>query len=668
MKKIVLALICAASMNAGAINPVNHGQYILVPADPSAPGLFLAENAEGSPVTTDDYSSAAAWQWDWVSGTATVAGHYTLKNLSSGRYLYTVDPNGAVTLSDSEIGIKRQAANIVADASMFTDGSTWLSTSTATTVIPLAEPSASSEFLLLSYSPDASAAEMIAAAREQRTLIAAKADANASLEPVFRASQSGTNGLKILYSNIAACTTVEQLEQTITDMRRVGIRMFESDLEVGAVWRQLSTGLWVTFANGEYRGTTAPGAAGIWYAEFTDNGDTVLDNRRFYLRSNASRRYLVAPDETEAPVGNSTGKQGATLWKLLASADGIAITPDFDDSDRTPRLLTLNTEDLLVVSARPAAEGASYVGSLPTFGQGINSITPTGPENAVNTIEITVQSGATPLPDGEISLTLRRADTAGSVKSTFLRSFSPTALSSPVEKTITVDYYNSQGQHITGEARVDVYTLPLDSTYTAPGEYMARMSFASFELNGAFSEETGGFTTIDENSLWALDVKPDNGLTMPILEKITVNGPNGVYANPNAAEMTLLTIKFDPAGDGATEEILTATETDFREGGKYDSYDLDADNPDWFTIPCGYTTPGRYTLIIPRGFFVDNGNAENAELIQTWTIDPEGGLTTPHASTPGSNSAIFDLTGRRLPAAPTAAPYVRNRRIHLPRN
>lgn len=660
MKKILLAAMCWAGLSAAAAAPTNHGQYVLVPAEASAPGLFLAEGPDGAVVVTNDYSLAAAWQWDWVSGTATVAGHYTLKNLSSNHFLYSAEPDGRVMVSNDEVAISRRAGTENQDASVFGNGATFLTTTAGEAVVASTEPTAASEFFLMTYSPTASAEEMTEAANLMRHMITARAAAIAELEPIFRASYSGTNGLRILYSNVAASTDDESLAETITEMRRVGIRMFESDMEVGATWQQLSTGLWVTFADNKYCGTATADISGLWYAEFTDNGNTVIDNRTFYLRSGASKRYLTAP-QADGSITDTARRSDATLWRVVVNPGGLAIAVNDDSTDS--RLLYLNSDGILSVnSGANAPAAASYAGNLPTFGQGINSVTPAGAEGEVSEIRITVARGAEPRPSGEISLVLRRDDSAGNAQTTTLCSLPASLLANPKAETISVDFYNSNGEHITGRADVDIYTLTLDSVYTAGGEYMARVSFGTFELNGALSEEMGGYLVLDETDLWQLLVQPAADSEMRILEKITINGPNGVYANTKGAEQALLTLKFIPADSGFTEDLLQAPVTDFREGGKYDSYDL---GTDWFTIPCGYTDAGSYTLTVPQGFFIDNAGAPCGELSIGWTVDPDAALRAPSAPSAPRND-LYDLQGRRLPGAPRTL-HIRNGRLTLPK-
>ncbi len=659
MKKILLAIISWAGLSAAAAAPTNHGQYVLVPADSRAPGLFLAEEANGAVVVTNDYSQAAAWQWDWVSGTATVAGHYTLKNLNSGNFLYAAEPDGAASVSPTEVAISRRAGSENPDASVFGNGETFLTSTSTGAVIAASQSTAASEFFLLNYSATATAQEMTDAANQLRHMITARADAIALLEPIFRASYSGINALRVLYSNVAASTTDEELAETIAEMRRVGIRMFESDMEVGATWQQLATGLWVTYANGKYCGSTVADLSGLWYAEFTDNGNTVIDNRTFYLRSNSSGRYLIAP-EADGLAGDVADRRNATLWRVVVNPGGVAITVNADESNS--RLLYLNPDGILsVTSGADAPAAAAYAGNLPTFGQGVNSVVPAGSEGEVSEVRITVCRGARPQPSGEITLTLRRDDSAGNAQTTLLRSIAASELANPVAETIEVDYYNSAGEHITGRTEVDVYTLVLDSVYTAGGEYMARVSFGAFELNGALNEEMGGYVVLAETDLWQLLVQPAADATLKSLEKITINGPNGIYANTAGAAQALLTLKFNPADSGFTEELLEAPMADFAQGGKYDSYDL---GPDWFTIPCNYTAAGLYLLVVPQGFFIDNAGAPCGELSVSWTVDPDAALNSVRVDN-GTPAAIFDLQGRRLLRAPRTL-HISNGRLSLP--
>lgn len=657
MKKILLATLSCVALSAAAAAPTNHGKYVLVPADAEAPGLFLAEGTDGSVIITDDYTDAAAWQWDWVSGTATVAGHYTLKNIQSGQYLYSTNADGTATMSATDVAISRRAGTEHSEASVFGNGTTFLTATSTASVIVSGECTAASEFFLMNYSASASATEMIEAANQLRHMITARAAAIAELEPLFRASYSGTNGLRILYSNIAASTTDQELAQTIIEMRRVGIRMFESDMETGATWQQLSSGLWATFADGKYCSATSAGPAGLWYAEFTDNGNTVIDNRTFYLRSDASKQYLVAP-EANGAVTDTPRRTNATLWRVVLNPGGLAITVNSDETNS--RLLYLNSDGILGVTAEAdAPAAASYAGNLPTFGEGINAVVPVESSDAISAVRITVVRGAKPQPSGEITLTLRRDDAAGNAQTTSLCTISASTLANPSAETISVDYYNSNGQHITGETDVDIYTIALDSAYTAAGEYMARVSFGAFELNGALSQEMGGYLMLNETDLWQLIIEPAADATLKALEKITINGPNGVYANTKDAMQAAVTLKFNSADSGFTEDLLEAPLGDFAEGGKYDSYDL---GPDWFTIPCGYTASGRYTLVIPQGFFINNAGAPCSELSISWTVDSDSSLSVPEKA--AALPDIYDLQGRRLLRAPRTL-HIRNGRLTL---
>lgn len=641
-------LLCGV---AQGVTPVNHGKYVLVPADnaAAAAGHFVSAGADNAAVLTDDYSEASVWQWDFVSGTATVAGHYTLTNVATGGFLYTEVTDGSAALSATDVAIKRTNSAFFDGTHCFSANGTYLSAAAGGRLTAQADEQSASAFLILDYDAAMSAAEMLDKATTEVAMLTARAKAVAEMRPLFEASYSGMKYADQVLADFGLCSSEAEIESTKTEVRRTAIRMLESDMESGATWQQKSTGLFITYADDAYRGVEAVGTDGLWYAEFTDNGNTIMDNRKFYMRSNRSRRYLVAPVAATGAVTGVAARSEATLWRVTVVAGGLAITVDADNTNS--RLLYPDATGILSVNSGDDTAGATvYAGDISTYGYGVNSIRPTGPTeevggatvtSSVNAIELTVERGSVATADGQITLVYRKEDMSGNVTDTTLESFNASDLSDPVQKTIDVDYYNKQGQHISGSKEVDIYTIALKEPYTDGGDYIARAGLGCFTLNGSFSEELAGFTVVASTGLWDVEVTPAEG-KVDAITRITLNGPSGVYANPVADADAVITVRLD----GAT--VAEYPVADFAEGGKYDSYDIDADNPDWFTIDCNFTDAGRYSLLIPVGFFVNNAGKSCSATTVVWEIDDSGAIRGVEADATDATAPLYDLQGRRV--------------------
>lgn len=646
MKQIATLLAgMLTCMAAAAVTPANHGKYVLVPADGTlaAGGHFVAQGENEAVILTDAYSDAAVWQWDFVPGTATVQGHYTLSNLKSGAFLFTAGAEG-VSVTSTDTAIKRSTSNVCDEAHNFAADGTFLAAAAGGRMTTASEAGASTAFLVIAYDANLSADEMLQKVTAEAALVSAKTEAIADLRKLFEACYTGARYADQVLESIRQCADMEELATARTEVRRTAIRMFESDMEAGATWQQQPTGLYVACTDGRYTGVESVSTEAFWYAEFTDNGNTIMDNRKFYLRNSHSKEYLAAPKEGTA-VSGMPSRAGATLWRVVVNPGGLAITVDADDTNAS--LLYLDGEKVLsVIRGADAPAAATYIGEIKTYGEGVSSIAPMGTTEiidgtealtSVSSLRLTIARGSRPQADGVISLTYRKD---GNSAYSTLATVSAASLPTPEATSINVDYYNREGQHITGTVEVDIYTIMLPETYEEGGEYMARVGIGCFELDGAYNMEFAGYAIVATGGLWPLEITPAEG-AVESLTKIIINGPNGVYANLTGAADESVTLLRDG------EQLAEYPVSDFAEGGKFDSYDIDADDPVWFTIPCDYTAAGRYSLVIPQGFFIDNNSKPCSELTVVWEIADSGAIRAVEAGAQADSTA-YDLQGRKV--------------------
>lgn len=674
MKKLTVTLIAGAlaCCAASAVVPVNKGKYVLVPTDAAAAatgGHFVACGPDNSLVLTDEFGAGAVWKWTYVSGTTTVAGHYAMSSLDGSAWLFTTGADGIASVSESDVAVTRSAGTVVGEASMFKADGMYLTTTAGGSLIGSAEAVAASEFLVMAYDATLTADQMLERAKAESELVAARAAREAELRKYFNASATGRRYADMMLADIAGCTTAEELSAAVLEARRTAIRMFESDFENGSTWQQLTSGLYVTFADGAYRGVEAVSTDGLWYAEFTDNGNSVIENRKFYLRSNRTKRYLALAGDGSTAVADVSSRSAATLWRVVTNPEGLAVAVDADAANAS--LLYPGADGVLGVhTGADAPQAAASLDEIATFGEGVLSVFVSGPEApgstsgvvgapvfaGINRMEITVNHGAVPQADGEIRLILRSSGTSGIAHDNELLNLSAATLPEPETRTVEVNYFDSKGNYISRMAEVDVYTVDLGTTYTDGGEYIARVSLGSFMLDGAINYEFSSYSIVTLSGLWELEITPAAG-NVDALTEICISGPDGVYANKDAEADTFLRLRVD-SSSGMTVDLLECTVGDFAQGGKYDSYDIMADDPVWFTIPCDCTAPGRYVLVIPRGFFVDNHAHECAEMTLFWLVGEQGSILETGVTDSAAGRVVCDLQGRPVKSMVPGRVYI----------
>lgn len=630
MKKILTLLLAAATLSAPAAKLVNNKQYVMVPLTANADAgvnRFVTAGSGSAVSLAANFSAEAVWQWHYVGGTSTVPGHYTLRNVATGKYLFTVTAGSAVSLTDADIAISKTDSPVTDAAVCFTDaaGQTLAITPAGALTVSNDPSAATSAFVMLDYIASQSAEEIEEAAENAVAVAYGIPDAINRLQPLLQASYTGVrqtaNVLNVLYY----CQTPQDIATMLVEVRRTAVRMFESDLENGATWQQISSGMYINGLNAD----TNLAPDGIWFGKFTDNGNTKTEDREFYLYNNSSKLYLVNDNGAI-----TTSAEPQTLWTVAYFyGAGLAIAPVGDSAglllypDATGRLaLGTDTDPALI-----------YIGEISMFGEGVNSVKPAGPTDGngdytgVNAIELTLRHGAVPTPDGKLTLTF----SADGVEST-LAVIEATDAKDPTVRTIDYDYYDNTGTHQVGSCEVDVYTIPLDKTYTDGGQYMVRVNMGAFSLDGVLSNEMAGYVSVALSNLWLPIVTPAEG-SLSTLTRITISGPDGIYPNP----AILPTASVDINCDG--ENLRMFSPYSFAEGGEFDSYNPADPSGPWFTIPVDFTTPGRYSLFIPQSFFVDNAGRPCAEFSIVWEID-EAGIRDIRVET--SPTVTYDLLGR----------------------
>ncbi|MCM1310923.1 MAG: hypothetical protein NC301_07865 [Bacteroides sp.] len=623
MKKHMLLLaVSAIALTASAKLTTNTG-YLMIPLTAGNGDVkhFVTGAADGSLTLSDNFTEAAVWNWRYVSGTVTTPGHYLLGNAATGQYLFTTE---AKTSAD-EISIKEavSAANDAAHTFMAND--TYLAVSSTGAITTTAVASGTdAAFLMLGYVATMTAEEIEQAAKDAVAVAYGIPEAVNQLLPMLQASYTGTrqaqNALNVLYKS----QTVADIQTQLTEVRRTAVRMLESDLENGATWQQKSSGKLIP---------------GTWYGKFTDNGNSKVENRQFALYNSDTKTYLV---NTDGEI--STSAESGTLWTIAYFyGEGLAIAPADENPASATKLLYPNSEGKLIIGSNKA-DALIYIGEINMFGDGINSVKPIGATEdndgetvytSINAIELTVVHGATPAANGILTLTLTSDETI-----TTLEIVDATAAKDPVTKKVAYDYYDNTGTHQTGEAEVDVYTIPLSETYTDGGVYIVRVNMGAFTLDGALSKEMAGFTEVNMSNLWSPTVTPAEG-DVTALSLITITGANGIYPNAKAPADASVDINCD----GETKKMFYTS--DFEQGGDFDTYNINDPSAPWFTIPVDFTEPGRYSLYIPRSFFIDNASNPCDSFSVVWEITEEGGIKEVESGewTVGSGEA-FDLLGR----------------------
>lgn len=627
------------TLTVSAAKLSNGKQYLMIPLTAGTNvevKHFVTAGADGALTLSASFSEQAVWQWKYVSATATSAGHYTLTNVATGGYLFT-ETDGKVLTSPTDVAVKQASSSVNSAASTFADEQgrfLAINTSGALTLTDDAESPASA-FLMMDYVASMTADEIETSAANAVAVAYGIPDAVNQLLPMLQASYTGTRQAERVLSVLYHSQTPADISTQLVEVRRTAVRMLESDLETGATWQQLASGLYICDAGGSLTASTSIGAEGIWYGRFTDNGNTKVEDRTFRLYNNHTKEYLVVDGTTV----RTSPTEGTLLSVAYHYGRGLSIT---SEADKDKNLYIYPGADKTVAIGSEIDDALVYAGEINLYGEGVNSVKPIGPAadedgttiySGINAIELTVARGSEPSADGEITLTLVSDD-----GSTLLETIDATAAKDPTEKTIDVDYYDNTGTHVTGTREVDVYTLALKQTYSDGGEYIVRVAMGAFTLNGALSSEMAGFTSIAAQGLWVPVVTPEAG-NIEALTSITISGPDGVYANPAAG----FEGEVDINRDGET--LTSYSVAKFAEGGDFDSYDpADASAP-WFTIPVNYSATGRYSLHIPRAFFVDNNGAPCADFGIVWEID-EAGITIVTAGTSDAGSAGVDLLGR----------------------
>lgn len=627
-------------MSASAAKLVNNKQYVILPlAAGQNAGMnhFMTAGADGSVSLEAGFSDAAVWQWSFVPGTATVVGHYTLRNVSTGKYLFE-ESAGAVTLSESDLTVVKGDSPVTdAAVTLAVDGRYLAVTDQGVVTVSADASPATSAFVMMDYVASQTAAEIEEAAANAVAVAFGIPDAISQLKPLLEAGYTGTRQMQRVLNVLYYCETPADISTQIVEVRRTAVRMFESDFENGVLWQQKSSGLYVSVDGNSVVGKECATAESIWYGRFTDNGNSLVEGRKFRLYNNSTKHYLVYANGI---FSTSAAQNDGTLWTVAHFyGQGLAIKPA--DSDDNSRLLYLGADKSLVAGA-DVDLALTYAGEIAMFGEGVNSVKPVGAPgekegtySSVNAIEVVVEHGAVAAADGTMTLSYSYDD-----ETSVLGVFNTTELKDPVIKTVNVDYYDSTGTHVTGTAEVDVYTLDLGETYTDGGQYMVRINMGAFTLNGAMSKEMAGYCDLEVSNLWEPIVTPAAG-TVSALTEITVTGSDGIYPNPKASNTATLDINCD----GVTVEMFSRD--DFAEGGKFDSYDAADPLKPWFTIPVNYTTPGRYSIHIEQSFFIDNNGNPCADISVVWEIDEEDNIRVV-SQTGSGNAAVptFDLLGR----------------------